>query len=332
MTITYGNGIIFGFTYANVNSVRGATEIHKLLLDEIAYAPTDILSVAAPCLRGTGKVSKIRFASSPRKGTYWDRWIKETKELDVVMNIKMSDNTTLSKEDLALQAKAITDKNQYRQEILGEILDDDIPFCVISQKDFPLFYKGQYGNRRLGVDCAGSGADNNVFVVSDDNGILEIVKENQADTYKMYAIANELISKWNIDIVNIDTTGGFGNGLYDMLKMNYDNKRINAVNFGQKPINDCYANARSEMYFIMAEKVREGFYVNDNDIRNELSYTSYSVNSKGKTILVPKEQIKEIIGHSPDSTDALCLSLYEPQANTISKEKSLSIALGFTGF
>lgn len=328
MTITYGKGIIYGFTYENINAVRGATEIHKLLLDEIAYAPIELLSTAAPCLRGVGG-SIIRFASSPRKGSYWDRQIKENKEWDVITGIKMTDNTKLSEEDFELMRASITDENQYRQEILGEILDDEVQFIVLSYKDYPLYHKGNNGIRRLGIDCAGSGADYNVFVVTDDNGILEKLKIQMADTYKLHSTASELIKKWNIKVVNIDTTGGFGNGLYDMLKYSTHNVSINGINFAQKPKNDCYVNARAEMYFEMANKVRNGFYVEDEEIKTELSYTTYNINNSGKTLLVPKAEIKEILGRSPDTTDAFCLSLYESDNQYISPSESLNIALKF---
>lgn len=97
-TITFGKGIVYGFSYDNPDTCRGATQIHKLLLDELFYAPSDILAIAAPCLRGTGKMSKIRFASSPKKGSYWNRWIKENQDIEWWTGTQ-DDNPTLSVED-----------------------------------------------------------------------------------------------------------------------------------------------------------------------------------------------------------------------------------------
>lgn len=327
-SIAYGNGILYGFSYEAIDKVRGLSECSMLMLDELALAPANILEVATPCLRGSGRRTRILFATSPNKATVWNKWFRDKTDKDIY-TATMFDNTELSEEDIELQKKAIKDEQGYRQEILGEILDADIQFCVISRNEFPMNYKGQYGIRRLGIDCAGSGADYNVFVVVDDNGILDIRKEQHADTFSLFAIAKELIQKWNIKSVNIDVTGGFGNGIYDMLRMNYQNLIINGVNFGQKANKDCYANARAEMYFDMAEKVRNGFYVNNEDIKDELSYTSYDVNGSGKTQLVKKEKIKELIGHSPDTTDAFCLALYECHDEYISPDESLNIAMKF---
>lgn len=327
-SIAYGNGILYGFSYEAIDKVRGLSECSMLMLDELALAPANILEVATPCLRGSGRRTRILFATSPNKATVWNKWFRDKTDKDIY-TATMFDNTELSEEDIELQKKAIKDEQGYRQEILGEILDADVQFCVISRNEFPMHYKGQYGIRKLGIDCAGSGADYNVFVVVDDNGILDIRKEQHADTFSLFAIAKELIQKWNIKSVNIDVTGGFGNGIYDMLRMNYQNLIINGVNFGQKANKDCYANARAEMYFDMAEKVRNGFYVNNEDIKDELSYTSYDVNGNGKTQLVKKDKIKELIGHSPDTTDAFCLALYECHDEYISPDESLSIAMKF---
>lgn len=326
--ISYGNGTLYGFSYESIDKVRGLSECSMLMLDELALAPANILEVATPCLRGSGRRTRILFATSPNKATVWNKWFRDKSDKDV-FTATMFDNTELSEEDIELQKKAIKDEQGYRQEILGEILDADVQFCVISKSEFPMFYKGPFGIRRMGIDCAGSGADYNVFVVVDDNGILEVRKEQHADTFGLFAIAKELIQKWDVKSVNIDVTGGFGNGIYDMLKMNYTKVQTNGVNFGQKANKDCYANARAEMYFDMAEKVRNGFFVDNEDIKDELSYTSYNVNATGKTMLVKKEEIKELIGHSPDTTDAFCLALYNTNADYISPEESLNIAMKF---
>lgn len=287
----------------------------------------NLLETVSPCLRGCKKPSRIRFATTPRKGTVWNRWFTIDLEDKEIINCTMNDNKFLSVDDIELQRKAIKDENAYKQEILGEILDDDIDFCIIKKSDYPIFRKQPFGLRRLGIDCSGSGGDFNVFVVSDDNGIIEIVREQIADTYKLYNIAKELITKHNVMMVNIDCTGGFGNGLADMLEHN--GYKVGRINFGQKANDEIYVNARAEMYFNLAEKIRNGFFIDDEKIKEELSYTTYQINGSGKTMLVPKTQIKELIGRSPDTSDALALSLYNVGV-ILSPTDSLNIALKFS--
>lgn len=332
-TITFGNGIVFGFTYDTPNTCRGATEINKLLLDELFYAPNDILSIAAPCLRGTGKVSKIRFASSPRKGSYWNRWIRENKDIEWFSG-KMMDNTFLSASDLELAKKAIKDENMYKQEILGEILDDEAEFSIVKQDDFPIVPQLEADICTMGIDCAGYGADKNAFVVVNGREIVDIELVQVGDSFSLANVATNLIQKHGVAIVNIDITGSTVNGLFDILKTRHGNKiQINGINFAQSANDkDKYANARAEMYLNLSEKIKGGFYIKDTDIREELVITQYYINNTGRICLQPKAEIKEILGHSPDTTDALALSLYNiDQHKYYSKEKNIDIALKFVG-
>lgn len=330
MTIKFGTGELIGFTYESIDSTRGMTEVALLLLDELAYAPPNLLATVAPCLRGAGG-SRIRFGTSPKKGSIWNKWFRDTSVEKDLFTATMFENTELDEEDYELQKKAIKDEMQYRQEILGEILDDDVEFGIIKATDYPMQRKAAHGIRKMGIDCAGSGADNNVFTVVDDAGILEEVKIQIADTFKMFSIAQELIKKWDIRRINIDVTGGFGNGVYDMLKANYKNIIINGVNFGGKPKDEKrFVNARAEMYFDGTDRIRDdGFYVDDPMIKEELQFTTYDINSAGKVLLCPKSVIKELIGRSPDSADALMLALYDSDSMLLSPAESLNIAMQF---
>lgn len=327
-TIKIGKGELYGYSYENIESVRGLSNCSMLILDEFAVAPINILETASPCLRGSVRPKRIIFGTTPRKGSIWNKWFRDTSIDKDVFTATMYDNTELDEEDYKLQEKAIKDENAFKQEILGTILDDDVEFGIIKQIDYPTFKKQPFGIHTMGIDCAGSGGDYNVFVVADNSSILEIVREQVADTYKLYNIANNLIQKYDIRRVNVDATGGFGNGLVDMLQHNKAGLIVNPINFGQKPKEDIYVNARAEMYFNLANKIREGFYIEDDKVKEELQYTTYQINGSGKTLLVPKDNIRELIGRSPDTSDALALALYDME--TMSPQESLNIAFNFT--
>lgn len=332
MSIKYGKGELYGFVYEAIDSTRGLTEVSLLLLDELAFAPPNLLATVSPCLRGAGG-SRIRFGTSPKKGSIWNKWFKDSSIEKDLFTATMFDNTELDEEDYELQKKAIKDEQQYRQEILGEILDDDVAFGIIRAMDYPMFKKPATGIRRLGIDCAGSGADYNWFTVVDDTGILEQVSIEIANTFKMHSIATDLIQKWDVRRVNIDTTGGFGNGTYDMLMESHQGIIINGVNFGGKPENPDYLNNRTAMYFNLTDWIKErGFYLNDEHIKEELQYMTYDINGAGKTVLCPKEVIRELLGRSPDASDALALALYDPPGEFIVPPgESLGIAMKFVG-
>ena len=329
--MSFNTGELYGYSYENIESVRGLSEVSLLILDELALAPKNIFETVIPCLRGAKRPTRILFATTPKKGSIWNKWFKdETVDKDI-FSATMFDlpDDIITPEEKELQKNTIKDPAAFQQEMLGVILDDDVEFGVIKNSDYPLLKLPPHGIHRLGIDCAGSGGDDNVFVVVDDCSILDTVKINQADTYKMYNIANELIQRYDIRRVNIDTTGGFGNGIADMLQHNKANLMINRINFGQKPLKEQYLNARAEMYFDLAEKIRNGFYVSNNDVKEELQYVTYQINGSGKTLLRPKSEIKELIGRSPDTCDALALALYDIEIETITPEEGLDIAMKF---
>lgn len=331
--IKYGNGELYGYSYENVDSVRGLSECSMAIFDELALAPSNLFETATPCLRGSKRPTRILFATTPKKGSIWNKWFKDESIDKDIFSATMFDipDDIITPEEKELQRKAIKDDKAFQQEMLGIILDDDVEFCIISRNDYPTIKRPNMGIRRMGIDLAGFGADNNVFVVSDDTNILDKVKIQSADTWKLNTIANELITKWNVKIVNLDNTGGYGMGLTDTLKLN-SNIVVNPINFGSKAkASDKYVNTRTEMYMEAMEKIRNGFFIDDNEIKEELSYMSYSINNSGKTLLAPKADIKALLGHSPDTTDAFVLSLYEIQEEmSITPQDSLSIAMRFT--
>jgi hypothetical protein len=64
------------------------------------------------------------------------------------------------------------------------------------------------------------------------------------------------------------------------------------------------------MYVDLSNAVKDGLYIQDDDIKTQLAYTTIFVNQSGKLQLVKKDEIKEMIGHSPDQADSLALAVY----------------------
>lgn len=333
--IKYGAGELYGYSYENVDSVRGLSECSMAIFDELALAPSNLFETATPCLRGAKRPTRILFATTPKKGSIWNKWFKDESIDKDIFSATMFDlpDDMITPEEKELQRKAIRDEKAFQQEMLGVILDDEIEFCIISKAEYPIYKKPSTGIRKLGIDMAGFGADNNVFTVVDDSSILEKIKIQNADTWKLNNVAHDLILKYDVKMVNIDNTGGYGMGLTDTLKLNKD-IIVNPINFGSKAkASDKYLNTRTEMYMEAMDKIRNGFYLDDDEIKEELSYMSYSINNSGKTQLAPKSEIKSLLGRSPDSADSLVLALYEPieEEPVILPADGLQIALKFAG-
>lgn len=318
MTISYGKGKALGFTYCTPDACRGQTDCKNLFCDEIALAPSNLFGIALPCLRGTNIVDpRVRFCSTPRMGCWFNTEVK--KHLDIgdwdVYTATMRSNTFLSEEVLKFSEDAITDPLMRRQELYGEIIDSVIENCIIDMDDISKNSSGTGGKIICGIDFSRYGVDSTCFTIRDDYQILEQVKLNKADTQEICSTFRKLDNKWHIDETFEDATGGFNIGFHDTMKESY--KNLHEINFGGKPLNPQDSNTRTSMYFNLASAIKNGFYLNDikyKDTLEELFNTSYIINNAGKRALVPKADIKQILGRSPDSCDSLALTFCEQES------------------
>lgn len=310
MTIAYNKGICFGYSYDNYENVRGQSDISLMVLDEVAMAPADLLDVAGPCCRGFGIKPKIRFCTTPRVGTIWNRRFKEHMALGDwdIFTGTYKENDKLSAESIALIESSVSDPLMRKQELEGEIMDTAIENCILADVTMSSVVRGKDSKYYMGIDMARYGNDSTVIIVRDSFRILEKVPLFHADTYKVASEVEKLIRKYPNVKVFIDGTGGFSSGVEDYLKLGYI---INSVNFGSKAKDQYNLNARADMYTNLVKAIDGGFFIEDQEIMDELFATSYIITAQGKKAIVPKEDIKEILGHSPDATDALALTFYD---------------------
>ena len=58
-----------------------------------------------------------------------------------------------------------------------------------------------------------------------------------------------------------------------------------------------------------AKAIKQGFWVND-IVKEEMLAQALFINNRGQGQLVPKDDVKKILGHSPDLCDAVALAVY----------------------
>jgi hypothetical protein len=121
------------------------------------------------------------------------------------------------------------------------------------------------------------------------------------------------IERWAPDAVFIDA--GAGAGVIDRLRqLGHD---VIEVNFGGKALDVRYANKRAEMWHEMADWVRAGGAIpNDNSLKLELATPTYKYDAANRIVLESKDDIKKRLpdAGSPDLADALALTFAQPVA------------------
>lgn len=312
MEIKFSNdSILFGYSAENPNAVLGLTEIAILAIDEAAYCNEEIYNNAKDRMRGSKYNSMTRLISSPQSmaiSNYFSALCK--KYPDKVIHATAFDNPFTSDSfKNELRERYGEGSNLYRQQVLGELFDTDIATQIIKRAEFVLAKDNKLSDKfYFGYDASGLGADNDIFTVIDEYGVVSYEKRNDSDTIEKVGIISNMYNTFNILGGFADGTGGYSIGTTDLLLTK--NINITPINFAQKAFNsELYPNARTEMYIEAANTIRHGFWVPE-EAKAEFIAQQTVINSKGQIQLVPKDNVKRIIGHSPDLADSIALAIY----------------------
>ena len=319
--ITYGKGAIYGMSYENIETCRGFTDIEVAIYDEIAIAPANLLSTVAYCLRGKNIKPRQYAMTTPRFGTWWNKYLKDNqndKTIKIIhatvfdLNKKDNDDeSVITQEQIDNMIKSTLDENMLRQELYGELIEDNSAGVLFSSRllsSTPKFLRRNNDGYAIGIDCSGLGKDSNVIVVRNQNEILDIVEKKIASNSELCSIVRGIImthGKGNLSHIAIDEA--YGLDLHERLS----DAGITAiiVPFGGKAKNPAYANQRAEMYINLKKGIEEyGLKGINDELYRELQATKYILNNNGKIQLIPKDEIKLNIGRSPDIADALALT------------------------
>jgi len=310
--IHFPNGShVFGYSAENPASVLGLSEISLLAIDEAAYIPIEMYNYSRDRMRGGKYPSMVRLISSPNSMNKVQNWFSELVKkypAKVVYASSLDNRFTDDAYKQELKERYIEGSNLYNQQVLGQIVDCDVASQIVMRTDFARSLQGESNEYFIGYDASGLGADKDVMIVINRFGIVEIKEFLEADTFTKASAITELYNKYHIKSGAADATGGYSLGVLDVLKAK--NIQMAGINFAQKAYLETYPNARTEMYMELAKAIKAGFYVSQDNIRDEILAQQVTINSKGNQALVPKDLIKKQIGHSPDHSDALALAIY----------------------
>lgn len=164
----------------------------------------------------------------------------------------------------------------------------------------------------LGVDVARFGDDRSVIFARQGRATWMPKVFRNLDLMELTGQVVLTINKWHPDAIFIDNA--LGAGVIDRLKqLGY---RSMGVDFGGKALEVKFANRRAEMWWKMAEWMREGGVLPDvPELTQELTAAIYRFDPHSKLLLEKKEEIKKRTGVSPDLADALALTFAAPVAS-----------------
>lgn len=322
MKICIGKGNILFMSAENPERLRGLSNKTKLIIDEAAICSKDVYDLGSACLRGESITNpQIYIITTPRGRGSWVTKIFEKPDT-LALRAKTADNKFVGIGFVELLKEQYEGMDSfYRQEVLGEILDEGTN-SLFSTAEWNFFneIKEQNGNQIIiGLDVAGDGNDFTALTVRRGNQIEKIVKtktKTSEDILNFVKLHAPIFDKLFIDVT------GFGYFAADKLIETYRDKIVK-VNFAASSVKNGYKNRRTEIHFDLKKRIAEGLFLGsgvDAATKKEIEYEFFAVDTyisgQGDFALIKKEDIKNKIGRSPDILDSLALASYDINEET----------------
>lgn len=321
MQTPWGEANLYLGTYENPDNIRGATEISLCILDEFMLSKPRMLAAITPIMRGKDLRGRdihpqIRAVSTPNMSSEWQLMVLEAEKNGItLLRANPTDNIYVTEEQRAMFAAGIFDEKLRRQELLGEILLGDNSTALCQLGDFSRLPGLGTGKEPVyaGLDMAHSGdRDQHVFAAVQGMNVLDIHEFGKADADDVAFYIRKFNEKNKITLLNMDLA--WSESIYDKLKFGIPCRQV--AFGGAAEDKERYANVRAELGFRAAKKIKDGLYIPDECLAEEVKREMCNIHwlqtpNSQKLILEPKADVRVRLGRSPDVSDALELALYD---------------------
>lgn len=313
----------YTYTESAIDNVRGMTGISLVVIDEAALCSKEFYDVCIACCRGLDPWGRpipgphSLLISTPKAHSFLNAKIREAapNEVELIHATSMDNLKYLGQKYIDRLMKDYGNTSFARQEIFGELIDDTAADQLISWIDIEAMLSRvpmRAGDRVLGIDMARYGDDSNTCWYREGSYLERLYKLHKVDTYALFNAIYERYKPCDLDVINIDGTGGFAAGLVDMLRhAGYHNVR--EVNFSAASPDPKYKNIRAFMYQACALASSSSLvlprYTDIEQIKEELAAQRIILReTDGKLALLAKDKVREVIKRSPDDSDGIALT------------------------
>lgn len=219
-----------------------------------------------------------------------------------------------------LQSLLSLDENSKQRLYYGNWEYDNDPAKLIDYEKIQNIFTNsfvEHGEKFISADIARFGSDKMVIMVWSGFRVVEIFSLSKSSITETVKAIKDLANKHNVPLNNIIADeDGVGGGVVDMIRC-----KGFVNNSKPLPVENVivqYQNLKTQCYYKLAEMIQSDLiFVNctDNSIVDDISKELEQVkrdkiDSDGKLQLLSKEKVKELIGRSPDYSDALMMRMY----------------------
>jgi hypothetical protein len=173
------------------------------------------------------------------------------------------------------------------------------------------------GDMYISADIARYGSDKMVILVWSGFRVIEIFTLDKSSITETAEAIKSLMNKHRVPLSNVVADeDGVGGGVVDIVRCKGFVNNSKALK--EENNNVEYQNLKTQCYYKLAELIQANklfIDCNNADIQDVISKELEQVkrdkiDQDGKLRILPKEKVKELIGHSPDYSDALAMRFY----------------------
>ena len=173
------------------------------------------------------------------------------------------------------------------------------------------------GDMYISADIARYGSDKMVILVWSGFRVIEIFTLDKSSITETAEAIKSLMNKHRVPLSNvIADEDGVGGGVVDIVRCKGFVNNSKALK--EENNNVEYQNLKTQCYYKLAELIQSNKLFIDcsnadtqDIISKELEQVKRDkIDQDGKLRILPKEKVKELIGHSPDYSDALAMRFY----------------------
>lgn len=328
--------ISLGEAYSgNIRNNQAVGRGSHFILDEAALISEDVYAEMGRREFASidGKRLKMVMISNPHQpGPFYDKLTDENppeRRLIVWMDALTAIEEERFDEEVVLNSDFAKNKSTRKRYLLCELDTDGSGMFDIPKVNDEIM-SGDYTQYFMGVDAAYKGKDNiEVTITAVGNGKMQVIKTHKIKK-KVWIegktsrdIINEIgrmAFSYPVSMITVDV--GWGVWLAEGLAAMGLN--VKGINFASAPSKDRqkarhYAatnaqNKRAEMHLDLQDFIENDVLEMTSEVYNGVKDTLMVVTAErkanGKILIRPKEEIKAIIGHSPDELDSVLLSVH----------------------
>lgn len=328
--ITFFNGsVIYLIDTANKPSDPlftrfGGLELTGAAIDESAETDYEAVKILFTRLgrRNNAKYGlkkKLLETFNPAKNHVYSRYYKPHKEGQELpfhhfIPALPKDNPAPEVEDYINDILATSDEVTIERLIKGNFEYDDDPSALIHTGALFNIFNNSYvkdGVKYITCDVARFGKDASIIMLWNGYKVEKITKIERNSLPELAAeilkIAKE--NKVQNKHIAIDENG-IGGGVVDLIPNCYG-----FINNARALNEENYNNLKSQCYYKLAEKINNNeIWIKDQTFKKEIIEELEQVKRKnmdtdGKMMVVPKDEVKKILGKSPDFSDTLMMRM-----------------------